>query len=207
MSFSSTQQLQAKPQSLHQNREVYLFFFPSYIGWYVLDFRNHFYWLVAFTATVSKEKKSDEWKLEQFYNFNSQHVKCFYTNVCLNALRTCLCLHLISDNIIFNLTSYNDSLQCEVSVSRKPGFVLSIFHNGCKMQTLKSGQRDAVTNLPYVTLSESVSLRAGGTYECQLHLNGDVVTKSVFHYHLAGNNFPHVLKIRNKFCAIVSMHS
>lgn len=98
-------------------------------------------------------------------------------------------LHLISDNIIFNLTNHNDFLQCEVNVSRTPGFVLSIFYNGCMMQTVGSVRRDSVTTLPYATLSKSASLRGDGKYECQLHLKGDVITKSVFNYHLTGNNF------------------
>ncbi|XP_026226123.1 uncharacterized protein LOC113169156 [Anabas testudineus] len=106
-------------------------------------------------------------------------------------------LLMVYDNIIINLTNHNDSrLQCEVNVSGEPGFVLSIIHNECKLPTVGSGQRDAVTTQPYVTLSESVSLMGVGKYECQLHLKDRLVTKSIFHYHVtvsgedsdAGNN-------------------
>ncbi|XP_044064235.1 uncharacterized protein LOC122881741 isoform X2 [Siniperca chuatsi] len=93
-------------------------------------------------------------------------------------------LLMVYDTMIFNLTSHNDSLLwCQVNVTLDPGFVLSIFHDGCKLQTVDSAPGDAVTALPYVTLSEAVSLRSGGKYECQLHLDKDLITKSIFHYH------------------------
>ncbi|XP_068592543.1 uncharacterized protein [Cebidichthys violaceus] len=89
----------------------------------------------------------------------------------------------VYDTMIFNLTAHNDSLLwCKVNVTPDPGFVLSIFHNGCKPQSADSAPGDAGAALPYVTLSQTVPLRSEGEYECQLHLNGDLITKSVFHY-------------------------
>ncbi|XP_042280719.1 uncharacterized protein LOC121906110 [Thunnus maccoyii] len=89
-------------------------------------------------------------------------------------------LLIIHDTMFFNLTSHNDSqLQCEVNVTRDPRIVLSIFHDGCKFQTVNN----AVTALPYNTLSETISLKGRGKYECQLHLNEDLIMKSIFHWH------------------------
>lgn len=103
----------------------------------------------------------------------------------------CICLRLFSDTMTFNRTGHNDSqLRCEVNVTQDPAFVLFIFHDGRKLQTVDSAPGDAVTALPYVTLSEAISLSSGGKYECQLHLNGDLTTKSIFHYHPPGNNLP-----------------
>ncbi|XP_038566688.1 uncharacterized protein LOC119897176 isoform X1 [Micropterus salmoides] len=91
---------------------------------------------------------------------------------------------LVHDTMMFNLTSHNDSLLwCEVNVTQDPRLVLSIFHDGHKLQTVESALGENVTALPYVTLSEAVSLRSAGKYECQLHLNKDLITKSIFHYH------------------------
>ncbi|XP_042346336.1 uncharacterized protein LOC121946004 [Plectropomus leopardus] len=90
-------------------------------------------------------------------------------------------LLMVYDTMTFN---HNDSLlSCEVNVTLDPGFVLSIFHNGCKLQPVDSAQEDAGTALAYATLSETISLRSKGEYECQLHLNGDLITKSIFQYH------------------------
>eukprot|EP00064_Thunnus_orientalis_P012103 superscaffoldBa00001816_g12137 len=84
------------------------------------------------------------------------------------------------DTMFFNLTSHNDSqLQCEVNVTRDPRIVLSIVHDGWKFQTVNN----AVTALPYNTLSETISLKGRGKYECQLHLNEDLIMKSIFHWH------------------------
>ncbi|XP_070822851.1 uncharacterized protein [Chaetodon trifascialis] len=92
-------------------------------------------------------------------------------------------LLMVYDAMTFNLTSHNDSLLwCEVNVTPDPGFVLSIFHDGHKPQSVDSAPRDNGTALPYVTLSESVSVKSEGKYECQLHLNKDLITKSIFYY-------------------------
>ncbi|XP_074508751.1 uncharacterized protein LOC141778411 isoform X2 [Sebastes fasciatus] len=89
----------------------------------------------------------------------------------------------VYDTMIFNLTGHNDSLlRCEVNVTRDPAFVLFIFHNGWKLQPVDSAPGDAGADLPYVTLSESISPQNDGEYECQLHLDGDLITKSIFHY-------------------------
>ncbi|KAM7383073.1 hypothetical protein PAMP_002755 [Pampus punctatissimus] len=89
-------------------------------------------------------------------------------------------LLIVYDTMLFNLTSRNDSqLECKVNVTRDPRMVLSIIHNECKVQTVK----DAVTALPYITLSETISLKGGGKYECQLHLDKNLITKSIFHWH------------------------
>ncbi|XP_026172691.1 uncharacterized protein LOC113136255 [Mastacembelus armatus] len=95
-------------------------------------------------------------------------------------------LLMVYDTMIFNLTNDNGSLlQCEinVTVTGEFGVVLSISHNGTKLQTVASG--DAVPGQPYVTLSKTLSLRGSGKYECQLHLNEKLITKSIFHYHLS----------------------
>ncbi|XP_074508752.1 uncharacterized protein LOC141778411 isoform X3 [Sebastes fasciatus] len=95
----------------------------------------------------------------------------------------------VYDTMIFNLTGHNDSLlRCEVNVTRDPAFVLFIFHNGWKLQPVDSAPGDAGADLPYVTLSESISPQNDGEYECQLHLDGDLITKSIFHYQPPGVN-------------------
>ncbi|XP_035494539.2 uncharacterized protein LOC118313266 isoform X2 [Scophthalmus maximus] len=92
-------------------------------------------------------------------------------------------LLMIYDAMTFNLPEHNDSLlRCEVNVTRGPGFVLSILRDGRKPQTVDSAPGTAVTLLTHVTLSETVLLRGGGEYECQLHLNEDLVVKSIIHY-------------------------
>ncbi|GAA6220456.1 uncharacterized protein LOC108899596 isoform X2 [Lates japonicus] len=92
-------------------------------------------------------------------------------------------LVMVYDTMTFGLTSHNDSLlQCEVNVTQEPGLVLSIFHNECKPQTVDSASGDTDAGLPYVTLSETIPLRGGGKYECQLHLNEDLIVKSIYHY-------------------------
>ncbi|XP_054478204.1 uncharacterized protein LOC129110079 [Anoplopoma fimbria] len=89
----------------------------------------------------------------------------------------------VYDTMIFNLTTHNDSLLwCEVNVTPDPGFVLSIFHNGCTLQPPEHAPRDAGAGLPYVTLSKNIRLRSEGVYECQLQLNGELITKRIFHY-------------------------
>ncbi|XP_031723382.1 uncharacterized protein LOC116394439 [Anarrhichthys ocellatus] len=88
----------------------------------------------------------------------------------------------VYDTMIF--TAHNDSLLwCEVNVTPDPGFVLSIFHNGCKLQPADCAPGAVGAALPYVTLSKTVPLRSKGRYECQLHQNGDLITKSIFYYH------------------------
>lgn len=88
-----------------------------------------------------------------------------------------------------HLTGHNNSLlRCEVNVTWDPGFVLSVLYDGCKLQPVDSAPlRDTGAALPYVTLSETVSLRSEGEYECQLHLNEQLITKSIFNYQ-PGNN-------------------
>lgn len=91
----------------------------------------------------------------------------------------------VYDTVIFSLTSHNDSLlRCEVNVTRDPGFALSIFHDGCKLQPVDSAPGDAgAAALLFVTLSETISVQSKGEYECRLQLNGDLITKSIFQYH------------------------
>ncbi|XP_030249865.1 uncharacterized protein LOC115567416 isoform X3 [Sparus aurata] len=91
---------------------------------------------------------------------------------------------LDKDTMTFNLSGHNNSLLCEVNVTHDPGFVLTVFHDGYKLQTGdSSASGDSYSYLPFVTLSEAVLLRSNGTYECQLHLNEDLITASIFHYH------------------------
>ncbi|KAM9851783.1 uncharacterized protein ACBR49_004934 isoform 2-T2 [Aulostomus maculatus] len=73
-------------------------------------------------------------------------------------------------------------LMVYVNVTGDPRYILSIHHNGSQSQTGGSSPGDAITFLPYVTLSETVSLRGRGEYECQLHLDGDLITASRFFY-------------------------
>ncbi|KAK1895672.1 Junctional adhesion molecule-like [Dissostichus eleginoides] len=56
----------------------------------------------------------------------------------------------------------------------------TMIFNPMVTMTLCSGEADAA--LPFISLSETVPLRGKGEYECQLHLNKDLVTKSIFHY-------------------------
>lgn len=99
----------------------------------------------------------------------------------------CLCF---SDTMSFNQTGHNDSqLKCEVNVSKGPRVVLSIVHNGDN-QSVDFAPGALVEALPYITLSVNSSLRSGGKYECQLHLNQHLITKSVFIYHPPRNNTP-----------------
>ncbi|XP_059194925.1 uncharacterized protein LOC131976054 [Centropristis striata] len=94
-------------------------------------------------------------------------------------------LLMLYDNLTFNLINHSDSLlRCEVNVSQDARFVLSIFHNGYKLQPVDCAPRDTSAALHYGTLSETISLRKEGEYECQLHLNETLVTNSTFHYHL-----------------------
>ncbi|XP_060937949.1 uncharacterized protein LOC133014700 [Limanda limanda] len=93
----------------------------------------------------------------------------------------------IYDAMTFNLTAHNDSLlRCEINVTQDSGFVLSIVKNGSKTQSVDSAPGVPAVARPYVTLSVTISLRGGGKYECQLHLNKDLITKSIFH--LPGND-------------------
>ncbi|CAK6964262.1 uncharacterized protein LOC121906110 [Scomber scombrus] len=88
-------------------------------------------------------------------------------------------LLIVHDNMLFNLSGHNDSqLQCEVNVTRDPRIALSIVQDGCKFQN----ERDPVPTLPYAMLSETISLKSKGKYECQLHLNEDLIMKSIFHW-------------------------
>ncbi|XP_041798854.1 uncharacterized protein LOC121610688 [Chelmon rostratus] len=92
-------------------------------------------------------------------------------------------LLMVYDTMMFNLIGHNASLlSCEVNVTRDPGFVLSLLHDGHKPQSVDSAAGDYVTALPYVTLTQNISVWGEGKYECQLHLNEDLITKSTFHY-------------------------
>ncbi|XP_028984493.1 uncharacterized protein LOC114842790 [Betta splendens] len=92
----------------------------------------------------------------------------------------------VYDNLTFNLSKHNHSLLlCEVNVSHKPGCVLSVLHNGCRLPTVASA-RGPGAGSANVTLSERVSLRGAGKYECWLHVNQEVVAKSVLHYQPPG---------------------
>lgn len=95
-------------------------------------------------------------------------------------------LLMIYDTPIFTLTGHNNTmLQCEVNVTSEPGFVLSIFTDGHKSQTVNSSSRNHSAALPYITLSETILWRSTEKYECQLHLNEDLITKSTFYHHLS----------------------
>jgi len=114
----------------------------------------------------------------------------FSVNVCVSVFQRAVCTSppSLSDTVTFDLAAHNGSLlRCEVNVTPDPGFRLSISHNGSELQTADSEPGDARAAPHYVTLSETVPLRGEGEYECQLHLNRDLITKSVF-YHLPGNN-------------------
>ncbi|XP_060906017.1 uncharacterized protein LOC132983636 [Labrus mixtus] len=96
-------------------------------------------------------------------------------------------LLMVYDSMIFNITAHDDSLLCcEVKVTRGPAVVLSIFHEGSELETGDCGPEEAAAALPYVTLSKSVHVRGGGNYECQLHLNADLITKSSFQNNPSG---------------------
>lgn len=104
--------------------------------------------------------------------------------------RASVCVHLLTDNMAFNLSGLNDTLlRCTVNVSPDPGFVLSILHDGEKPQTVATAPGSHNADLPYVSLSETVCLRGDGKYECQLHLNKHLITKRTFYY-FPGNNLP-----------------
>lgn len=99
----------------------------------------------------------------------------------------------IYDTMTFNLTAHNDSLlHCEINVTLETGFVLSIVHNGSdvdngwKLQSVNPAPGGPAGPLPYVTLSETASLRDSGNYECQLHLNKELILKRIFHHSLPG---------------------
>ncbi|KAE8289093.1 hypothetical protein D5F01_LYC12973 [Larimichthys crocea] len=94
-------------------------------------------------------------------------------------------LLMVYDTMIFNLTGHNSTLiSCEVNVTRDPRFVLSISHDAYKPQTTESAQGNVAPDLLYITLSTTIFLRRKGKYECQLHLNKVLMTKSIFYYHL-----------------------
>ncbi|XP_074540303.1 uncharacterized protein LOC141801227 [Halichoeres trimaculatus] len=88
---------------------------------------------------------------------------------------------MVYDTMTFKLTSRNDTttdlLHCKIKVTRDPALVLSVVHNGAK---LKSVHQDAAAAQPSVTLSMSEPVRGRGKYECQLHLNTALITKSSF---------------------------
>ncbi|XP_076004694.1 uncharacterized protein LOC142999142 [Genypterus blacodes] len=86
---------------------------------------------------------------------------------------------LVYDTMFFNTTSNNSNLlQCAVNVSWDPAFVLSILQGGLNLKI----QKPAEQTLPYVTLSESVTPNCSEEYECQLHLNAELITTKIFFY-------------------------
>lgn len=89
---------------------------------------------------------------------------------------------LIYDNLFLDLTAPNNTLlRCTVNVTSHPGFVLSILHNGQKPQSIGSDPGNHSTDLPYVSLSDTIRVEGyGGKYECQLHLNKHLITSRSF---------------------------
>ncbi|XP_008288752.1 uncharacterized protein LOC103363679 [Stegastes partitus] len=94
---------------------------------------------------------------------------------------------MVYDSMLFKPTNLNASLlHCEVKVTQDDGFALSILHNGCSLHSVISAAGDGVSAQPYVTLSETIPVQAGGKYECQLRLKEDLIMKSIFHSDLPG---------------------
>ncbi|KAM3615295.1 uncharacterized protein V6R79_026182 [Siganus canaliculatus] len=92
-------------------------------------------------------------------------------------------LLLVYDTMTFNLTSHSDSLLlCEVKVTRDSRFVLSIFYNGARIQTVNHTTKDGVAAAPHVTLSHTACLSSEGRYQCLLHFSETLITESVFHF-------------------------
>ncbi|XP_077950894.1 uncharacterized protein LOC144382907 isoform X1 [Gasterosteus aculeatus] len=88
----------------------------------------------------------------------------------------------VYDNMIFNSTAHNVSLlRCEVNVTDDPRLVLSISQNGDRLRSNASARGYAERAPPFVTLSETVPLSIHGEYVCELRLNRDLITKSIFH--------------------------
>lgn len=88
----------------------------------------------------------------------------------------------LPDNMIFNSTAHNVSLlRCEVNVTDDPRLVLSISQNGDRLRSNASARGYAERAPPFVTLSETVPLSIHGEYVCELRLNRDLITKSIFH--------------------------
>ncbi|KAK5614053.1 hypothetical protein CRENBAI_011771 [Crenichthys baileyi] len=88
---------------------------------------------------------------------------------------------IIYDTMNFNLTNHNDTLlRCEVNMSKDFDFALSVIKDGCVLQGSDSAA-GRVMNRGIVTLSQTVSLRGGGKYECQLQLRDDLITTSSFY--------------------------
>ncbi|XP_023150255.2 uncharacterized protein LOC111585109 [Amphiprion ocellaris] len=91
----------------------------------------------------------------------------------------------VHDSMLFNLTGHNASLlRCEVNVTQDAGFALTVLHGSCRLRSVNSASGGNVSPQPYVTLSETIAVQAGGKYECQLHLKEDLIIKSVFHNNL-----------------------
>ncbi|XP_047453655.1 uncharacterized protein LOC125015758 [Mugil cephalus] len=94
---------------------------------------------------------------------------------------------MIYGTVLFGVTNHNESLlRCEATVTRGVGFALAVFHQGCRLETVDSAP--GASSGTFVTLSETFSLRGGGKYECQLRLNRDVITRSIFHSNLPGDD-------------------
>ncbi|XP_041843903.1 uncharacterized protein LOC121641681 isoform X2 [Melanotaenia boesemani] len=84
---------------------------------------------------------------------------------------------VIYDTMSFNLTGHNNSvLRCEVNVSSKVGFALSIVHNGGRLKTTKR----VVTAQTHDMLSETISLQEKEKYKCQLHFGEALITETIF---------------------------
>ncbi|XP_037310277.2 nectin-4-like isoform X2 [Pungitius pungitius] len=89
----------------------------------------------------------------------------------------------VYDTMAFNATAHNGSLlSCEVNVTYDPRLVLSISLNGYPLRPNDSSRVNAKEAHPFVTLSETVPLSIHGEYVCELHLNRDLITKSVLHH-------------------------
>ncbi|KAM4580596.1 uncharacterized protein PAE49_005385 isoform 2-T2 [Odontesthes bonariensis] len=86
----------------------------------------------------------------------------------------------VYEPIVFTLSGHNDSLlRCEVNATQDAGFALTVTRDGFILQT--DSAEGVVEARPYVTLSETASVRGRGEYECQLRLGKDLITKSIFH--------------------------
>ncbi|XP_051812745.1 uncharacterized protein LOC127536436 [Acanthochromis polyacanthus] len=89
---------------------------------------------------------------------------------------------VVHDSLLFNPTDRNTSLlSCEVNVTQNAGFALTVLHNGSRLRSVNSAAGGNVSPQLFVTLSETIAVKAGGKYECQLHLKEDLIMKSVFH--------------------------
>lgn len=104
--------------------------------------------------------------------------------MCLSHKTLChlfVCI-ILADNLFLDLTGPNNTLlRCTVNVTSHPGFVLSILPNGQKPQGIGSHPGNHSTDLPCVSLSDTLRVEGyGGKYECQLHLNKHLIASRSF---------------------------